>query len=313
MILGYLQGKPLRTSIRGIEYGGKTIFAWIIVMHHLLVTRIILRVLRRNLVNPLVYGDKLLFFSRGCLFQLDLGSCSISKKYLLRRSPLRAKIVGDRLYFGDYLPNKDRLSEIFIYSVDLSNGELLVTTKIDGVRHIHGLVDVGNRLLWFCGDYDEEVRWIFTDYECTINDVLILKEQVYRAVDGIYVDGNVYYSTDTQLEQNFLCAYNIEKKTLSKIAEVDGPSFQIEKRKTNLYVIYSPEVGLLNLNTFGVIRCSYLSGITEQVYSRELPFKLTPLIQIFFGIPTLQILGIDDDSILIQEDYLHYCKKKIFS
>jgi hypothetical protein len=223
------------------------------------------------------------------------------------KRPLKIDFDEEFVYFGDYLSNSGR-DEIGVYKYALDENSLTKIHRYDGsIRHVHCVKLISpDEMVILCGDYGEEARMTFLDTAGNVRFELIGKDQLARSVDCFREDDYLYYGMDTQLEQNYLCRYSLQEKSIEKLQMVDGPVFNIWQHAPNVIgFTVSCEVGLDNIDTISICTYNIDTGEVQELYNYTIPIKLNKVIQKTFGVPTFDIYRNDSKMIVGTNYYLN--------
>ena len=143
---------------------------------------------------------------------------------LVGSRPLCVTLFNGCLIFGEYTNNVERKA-VGLYEYDGFNLTLLCS--ITGVRHIHGVFfdQTTSELYVTTGDYDDESGiWKYDQHTNRLTPVLVGGQQA-RAVQLLFDENNIFFGTDTPLEQNYLYKLNKKTKKLIRLCEVSSSVF----------------------------------------------------------------------------------------
>ena len=131
-----------------------------------------------------------------------------------------------KIYWGEYFDNAER-DEVHVYASSDAGQiwQIAYTFAKGAVRHVHNIVyDRWRDCLWILtGDYGEECRILRAD--CDLREVrAVLKgTQQARAVAFIPAEDGLYFSTDTPLEQNYICRLSDDGQ-ITRLAPISSSS-----------------------------------------------------------------------------------------
>ena len=168
-------------------------------------------------------------------------------------------ILNDKLYFGDYWRNPDRVPA-YIYEVDLNSFEKKIFLALDWVRHIHCVqVDRYQKdcLLIGTGDSDSESGIYRFNVKTKELEVLGQGSQKYRTVSIQQTKKQLLYGSDDPDGENYIYAYNKVSGVVKVLKKIEGPAYYstvdkngyiyiattIEDRKRHRAIIYQSEDG----------------------------------------------------------------------
>ncbi|WP_223669259.1 hypothetical protein [Kangiella shandongensis] len=136
--------------------------------------------------------------------------------------PLCVAVQDNKLIYGAYSSNGDRQPmDLFCYD----GNEHYSLYKFQGVRHIHGVFNdpYTGALFITTGDYGDEAGiWKYTNRELS---KVIGGNQQARAVQLLFDEQYIYYSTDTPLESNHIYRISRNDSSVSLLADVDSSVF----------------------------------------------------------------------------------------
>ncbi|AOE50147.1 hypothetical protein [Kangiella sediminilitoris] len=136
--------------------------------------------------------------------------------------PLCVAVQGNKLIYGAYSSNEKR-QPMRLFSYDGDEHHTLY--KFQGIRHIHGVFnDPYTAALYLTtGDYGDEAGiWKYSNGELT---KIIGGGQQTRAVQLLFDEQYIYYSTDTPLEENHIYRISRSDYSVSLLAEVASSVF----------------------------------------------------------------------------------------
>lgn len=137
-------------------------------------------------------------------------------------------VPGGLICFGEYFGNPNRAAVHIFGSLD--NGrtfEPLYTLPPQSVRHIHGLFyDPYRQGIWvLTGDEENESRFLLASEDLKYVEVMLQQGQISRAVSVIVTAEGLYYGTDTPLEQNYVCFFEVATGTVHRLGQLPSSCF----------------------------------------------------------------------------------------
>ncbi len=295
--------------------GEKTVkvFSFLCLLHSFLPFWMILRVLRMDITPVFCNKKGFGFFCLGKLYFYDLEKSEWrSNKNFRSKRPLKIDFDDQLVYFGDYMSNSNR-NEIGVYRYAVSDNSLTKIHRYNGIRHVHCVKLISyDEMVILCGDYGDEARMSFLDKEGNIGYELIGEGQPARSVDCFRDEDYLYYGMDTQLEQNYLCRYSLQERSIEKLQKVEGPVFNIWRHAPNVIgFTVSCEVGLDNIDTISICTYNQEDKKITELHSYTMPVKLNKVIQKTFGVPTFDIYRNSTKMIVSTNYYLNIFRKQI--
>lgn len=151
-----------------------------------------------------------------------------------------------KFYWGEYFDNKER-EEVYIYGSEDGgySWDVIYVFPKGSIRHIHNIYyDFYEDCFWvLTGDYDKEPKIIKFSIDWKIIDILYEGSQQARTVSMIFRKYEIFYFTDTELEQNYI--YSIDRKTgkIERIFPLPGPSIYSSEAGKYMFVSTHSEPG----------------------------------------------------------------------
>jgi len=177
----------------------------------------------------------ILVLIRGCLLKLKEGERVFKPVFKLPRGsgPLSICLTPQgKLYFGEYFFNEKK-SEVYIYySADFGETwHVKFTFPAGDIRHVHGIVyDKYRNGCWvMTGDDDSESRIGFSSDGFETIDVVFSGKQCFRIVTLIPEKKMLITATDTPFEKNYIQILNPEKNVVTKVQEITGSVFNMQR------------------------------------------------------------------------------------
>jgi hypothetical protein len=144
------------------------------------------------------------------------------------------------IFFGEYGQNKKRKS-VPIYKSSNGGKNWVVIYEIPAkkIRHIHGCFwDNFNEKLWILtGDFENENHFINTDINFKKIEWIGDGTQKFRACNLFFTTENLYWITDSELEQNYLFKLDRNTKKLTKLQKFPGPAWYAKKIDSQNYIV----------------------------------------------------------------------------
>jgi hypothetical protein len=135
-------------------------------------------------------------------------------------------VPSGAVYWGEYFDNPSR-AEVHVYASSDGGATWHVsyTFPAGAIRHIHNIVyDRWEDCLWMLtGDYGNECRILHASCDFSRVDAVLQGNQQARAVALVPMPDGLYFSTDTQLESNYI--YRLDRKgSLTQLASISSSS-----------------------------------------------------------------------------------------
>ena len=141
--------------------------------------------------------------------------------------PLAMAIIpGGAIYWGEYFNNPGR-EEVHVYGSPDGGytWDVVYTFAAGSIRHVHSITyDPYGDHLWMCtGDYGEESRIMRVSNDWKVVETVLEGGQQHRAVRPIPTPNGLYFATDSELEQNYICRLDSNGKA-ERLHPTNGPS-----------------------------------------------------------------------------------------
>lgn len=216
-------------------------------------TNITRRLFRLDIKEIIELGDGLLGVSAlGSFYHLELSTFELTKTCDFDgKGPLKLGFDGTRLIYGEYSMNRDRqpipvyMSEDFGFTWK----EILV---LNDVRHVHGVFhdDHQNRHWMTSGDLDEESHLRYSDDLFSTFETVQTGDQLFRAIDMIFLPDRILYGTDTPWAKNYICELGRECHNVKKLQQVAGSIFFLRQTLAGFFCTTAVEPSDTNLDPF---------------------------------------------------------------
>lgn len=165
----------------------------------------------------------------GAIVRLSAGETEFRPTHQIARGtrPLHISAVpGGAIYWGEYFDNPQR-EEVHIYGSGDggSTWNVAYTFPKGAIRHVHNIVhDTWGNCLWvLTGDYGDECRILRASCDLSSVETVLQGNQQARAVALVPLEGAVYFSSDTPLQENFI--YRLDRGgSLTKQAAINSSS-----------------------------------------------------------------------------------------
>jgi len=195
---------------------------------------ILSRLLRTGIHNvmSLPFGN-LLIISDGKIYKLSTQKKDLKEVHKLRigRRPLRNAFCINKqntIYYGEYWPNPKR-KEIRIYkSSDYGESwQPVYSFPENTIRHIHALqYDPFSGWLWVTtGDLDPECKIGYSEDGGKNFHIIGSGSEIWRTMTLIFTQDYIYWGTDGERGQNYICRWKRPEGPVEKIKSVDGPIY----------------------------------------------------------------------------------------
>lgn len=199
---------------------------------HLTRLRPVQRLLRQMFYNVQPLADGTLFLT----FGKTVGVLEGDRIRVLGGMPRPASVLrsasaiarnGD-VYFGEYLPNKDRGPvRIYRYRPGASSVETVHTFPAGSIRHVHGIYQdpFSDRLWCTTGDIGNEARIMFTTDGFASLETLGGGDESWRCVSLQFTEQAIYYGMDAEFERNRLFRVDRTTNQRRELGQLDGPVY----------------------------------------------------------------------------------------
>ena len=204
------------------------------------------RLLRLGIHNIICTLDgSVIVFAEGTVYRKGIGEKKFQKVFDIPfgKRPLRKAVCclgNGRILFGEYWnnPNRDPV-RIFVSKDDGVHWDVLYTFPKESIRHIHCLVeDPYTRNLWIAtGDRDDECYIGFSKDNATTFEFILHGQQMYRTLDFIFTEDNIFYGTDVPDGQNAIFAIDRSHYTVKRIEDITGPAYYATVTKHGVKII----------------------------------------------------------------------------
>jgi hypothetical protein len=159
----------------------------------------------------------------------------------------------ENIYFGEYYSNPDR-DEVYIYGSS-DKGETWDVAYVfpkRTIRHIHGLFyDEYLNCIWITtGDYGDEPFIAVTDDSFKSVQKVYSNGQLSRIVQLFIRNDYLYYSTDTEIEQNYICKLSKKDFSLTKLQPVQGSCTEAGENENGMFFSTMVEPSKVNKSPY---------------------------------------------------------------
>lgn len=204
------------------------------------------RLLRTGIHNVVSLNSaNLLLIADGKIYRLDLNKNLLRKIHHLRigRRPLRNACCVDaknNIYYGEYWLNPKR-KEVKVYksSNDGESWQPIYSFPEGTIRHIHALQwDRFTCWLWVAtGDLDSECKIGYSEDGGKNFHIIGSGSEIWRTMTLIFTQDYVYWGTDGEREQNYICRWKRPKGPIEQLKAVDGPVYYSTLLKNGIIVV----------------------------------------------------------------------------
>jgi len=223
-------------------------------------SRLIARLLRLEIyfMKTLSNGT-LIAIARKGIFKLNPGENRFTKCFDITRGTRPMNFAEDEtgnIYFGEYFHNAER-DKVHIYQSS-DNGDTwqkAYTFTQGSIRHIHGIhFDTFTRRLWVTtGDLENECIIGFTEDKFHSFTEVFRGGQEFRTCKLLFTEKEIFYGTDSELEQNRLKVFNRETLEIRNLAEVQGSVINATQIKGLLFFNTTVEPSVVNTDQHSYI------------------------------------------------------------
>ena len=183
------------------------------------------------------------------------GQTEFTVTWRIRRGtrPLALTVTPEgAIYWGEYFNNPDR-DEVHVYG-SLDGGrswEVVYTFPEGSIRHVHSITyDPFGDHLWMCtGDHDAESRIMRVSNDWRTVETVSEGSQRTRAVRPIPTPHGLYFATDSELEQNYICCLTSDG-VMEQLCPISGPGMWGFEAGTTLFFSSDVEPSKVNLDPF---------------------------------------------------------------
>lgn len=241
--------------------------------------RLVARLLRLEIYFMKTLSDgTLLAIARKGIFKLNPGENRFTKCFDITRGtrPMNfAEDVEGNIYFGEYYHNAER-DKVHIYQSSDSGDtwQIAYTFAPGSIRHIHGIhFDSFTKRLWVTtGDLQNECIIGYTEDKFNSFVEVYRGGQEFRTCKLLFTEKEIFYGTDSELEQNRLKVFNRETLEIRNIIEVQGSVINATQKKNSLFFNTTVEPSAVNTDQHSYIwRVDAASGRAEiiQKFSKD--------------------------------------------
>lgn len=303
--------------------------------------RVLDRVLRYSPNHTVILDDFAFILQKSKIWRCNLKTREISLDFTIpdNRRALELSILknsngSSEIIFGEYFFNPKRLS-VRIWGRLISDGvwKLRGEFKSGEIEHIHSITKLDENILILTGDFEGSAGIWKANLNFSHIEPLFKGSQKYRAAWIKKFDEYFLYATDTQVDQNFLCKFNINTVPclVDEILKIDGSSIYSAQSKDYSYFSTTVECGLptgkyfkdvfettpgpgiksstssiISINRFGKLE-TVVTGIKDKIPFRLGQFgtfsfptgELPPSTVVAYGIA---LKGLDDTCLVIRKD-----------
>ena len=206
------------------------------------------RLFRAGIHNiiPLSSGT-LLVIAQGKFYRLSENDSKIEIVHRLRygRRPLLQGCCidpSDNIYYGEYWMNSQR-REVHIYQ-GINDGrewKIICTFPPHSIRHVHcAQYDPFTGWLWLAtGDREKECKIAYSEDGCQTLIEIGAGNELWRTTSLIFTKEYVYWGTDAEYMQNYICRWNRTSATVEKLKAVDGPIYHSKRLNEGTFLFSS--------------------------------------------------------------------------
>ena len=192
--------------------------------------RILERLLRLEIYKLQVTKNYIVILAKGGVYSGRKNEPVIFKTWNADRGsrPISLCVTPDeQILIGEYHSNPERDPVNIYRSHDASKWEVGFTFPAGSIRHIHGIYfDKFRTELWILtGDYEHEAAIYRAPLELSSVQCIRSGSQLYRAYSCIIDENGIYYATDTEVSQNFICYLSANGEIHKKLAPIEASAF----------------------------------------------------------------------------------------
>ena len=201
------------------------------------------------------------------------------------------------IYWGEYFDNSER-AEVHVYaSTDGGHAwDVAYTFPQGNIRHVHSITyDPYRDHLWMCtGDYGAECRIMRVSNDWRVVETVLEGSQQSRTVRPIPAPDGLYFATDSELEQNYICRLG-DDGSLEQLHPINGPGMWSCQAGAGFFFSSDVEPSKVNLDPFATVYGSR-DGNT---WSRLVAWRKDPWHKLLFQYGNIMLpRGINDSDIL---------------
>jgi hypothetical protein len=239
------------------------------------------KILRKEIFNLSTFRNNYLFSYNGNIYLNNSKKHETFTEFNGSR-PLR--ILNDcnnnRILFGEYFNNKDRISvNIFCNNLE-SKWESIYTFKPGSIRHIHNVIydSYVNKYIVLTGDTDLESKILSFDPNFKNFETISQGSQFSRSIDVIPTKDGYIIPTDTPKQKNYIYFLDRKRNIKSK-SNVNGSIFHLCQYQNFFLASTALEPSSVNNQSF-VYTYGSLDGINWVElfkYKKKYPLFLSKL------------------------------------
>ncbi|GAB1405498.1 MAG: hypothetical protein PHX54_05405 [Lentimicrobiaceae bacterium] len=225
-------------------------------------SRLVARLLRLEIYFMKTLSDgTLLGIARKGLFRLRPGQNKFEKCFNISRGTRPMNFAEDEfgnIYFGEYFHNAER-DKVHIYcSNDRGNSwRVAYTFEAGAIRHIHGIhYDSFTKRMWVTtGDLQNECIIGYSDDGFNSFTEVYRGGQEFRSCKLLFTENEIFYGTDSELEQNHLRVFNRESLQIINLTNVQGSVINATTGGELLFFNTTVEPSAVNTDRHSYIWC----------------------------------------------------------
>ena len=190
-------------------------------------------------------NNDLVIINNGNVYHYDGLKKKLTQTLKLRQSKQLLKdsiclTPDNELFFGEYGSNKNRKSVPIYRSRNLGKDwEIVYETTPGKIRHIHGCYwdNYENKIWVLTGDFKGENYLIKSD--CNFKALKWYGDgsQHWRACNLFFTEKEVYWVTDSELQDNYLFKMNRENSEVLKTEKFPGPVWYMKELNNSQYLL----------------------------------------------------------------------------
>jgi hypothetical protein len=176
----------------------------------------------------------------GAIVTCATGDSTFRVTHVISRGTRPLNIAIDpagTFFWGEYFDNVARDAVHIYASIDAGRSWQVVYTFAKGaIRHVHNIVyDRWRDCLWILtGDYGGECRILRAKCDLSEVQTVLSGNQQARAVACIPAKEGLYFSTDTPLEQNFICRLS-DNGEIARLAPISSSSIYACRTQSGMF------------------------------------------------------------------------------